>query len=230
MADLRAQLDHLFPGAAAKDSSERGMVDPVASCQLTLAHAAFRVNSTNCSDRLSIELPVRVPFAARARGVGGDHVATVLVPHVRDIVSRRPQEEVARVHADRVITRVADVHTISDRSVGQLVGETMRKVRLLEVRSEYPVAIARVTSPEPGPAGVGVVLGLYAHTEPLFDGGGRHTEMVSRAEQSSWVGSHPAPATAEIRADRSRVCHSAHSQYQSIKESPPILSDSGVCG
>lgn len=90
--------------------------------------------------------------AAVALTASGDVAGPALGDHVGVVVGVRPEEQVGRVHAGRVVAGVEDLEAGRDRTVGQLPGETVGENRP-SIDPDLAVAVAgRGTSPQPAPS------------------------------------------------------------------------------
>jgi hypothetical protein len=153
----------VLPGAVRDDRLNHRTTDMKLAGERELRGPAGSKTFTDLTHELLAELCAVLPLAAgaplrvqtRPVTIADGNDAASLRVHVVRVIRRRPQEQVRRVHARRVVAVVADVHPIGDRAVREFPGHPVGQA-LAPVPSETSVP-ARGGSCAPAPAVAGLV-------------------------------------------------------------------------
>lgn len=153
-------LRHVPPCLPGHSPAQRALVDAFSRSQGGHGVLARLIEFARSGDRLFAELG---PMATRAAW----HPA--LLCRIRNIVCRRPNKEVIRVHARRVVAGVADEVSRWNRAFVQLVGYPMGEARSVHAlrcgdRELTIAGLVESTSPIPAP-----VRAAHVGLKPICD-------------------------------------------------------------
>ncbi len=134
-----------MPVLARDRCSDRGAMDAVGGRE-SLVRDTSRSEYADRSDRTLVESSMMVRGAALVDVRRPD--GTSLPRLVGHVVRLRPEEEVLRPNAWRVVAAMKDVKSRRDRPIGEFVGDTMSTAATLTVPHQKAVAAPRSRSLE----------------------------------------------------------------------------------
>ena len=139
-------MSTVVPYVAALDSMNLGNAYPEVLRQQGAAPVTAVVleTLTDFSNQFSRQLRLWIAFAASAR-------APLCVP-IATVVLRRPEKQMAWVHARRIVAVVTDVQSRANRAFGDFVGKAMRSNASSFIRER--AVMARAFTSSPNPAGI----------------------------------------------------------------------------
>lgn len=191
----------LAPRYAGNNLSDRRTAHTVLASQPDPSHLAGDILSADCSHDLQRQFGVRVlspalqPVTMYHSAIRTPPCSAALHRHVAGVVGRCPGKQMARVHAGWIVAAVTDERSLWNRSMDQLVGDS--------VRGESPIVDTyRSVSPSmaaasPDPTSIGAVL---VHTLPEACEG-----LAPLGAANAPPAAIPSPAALHL-TDRDREC------------------------